>query len=347
MMAEDNRRFPLIALAMAAAYSVLASSVALSQPADAFFRGKVINLYIGFAPGGSYDYYARQLARFMGRYIPGNPTVVAQNMPGGGSFQAANFLYSLAPRDGTAIGTVSETIAIDDAMHSPGVQFKAAEFNWIGRLSAVIEVTMTWKTSKAKTIEDARHNEIPVAGTGPGSPSEGFPKLLNAFAGTRFKIISGYPGSNQGMLAMERGEVDGGFTSWNTIKRTKQDWVAHHDINILVQYALDKTPDLPDVPTVVETGLTEEGRQALAFFASGGAVGRSILAPPGIPADRVKLLREAFDATLKSPEFRAEIDKSGSEFQPTSGEALQKIIVDTANAPKAVIERTEAVLHGH
>jgi tripartite-type tricarboxylate transporter receptor subunit TctC len=347
MMTRASRRLRFSALAFAAMGCALTPLQASAQPADAFFRGKVINLYIGFAPGGSYDYYARQLARFMGRHIPGNPTIVAQNMPGGGSFQAANFLYSLAPRDGTAMGTVSETIAIDDAMHSPGVQFKAAEFNWIGRLSAVIEVTMTWKTSKAKTIEDARHNEIPVAGTGPGSPSEGFPKLLNAFAGTRFKIISGYPGSNQGMLAMERGEVDGGFTSWNTIKRTKQDWLARHDINILVQYALEKGPDLPDVPTVVETGLTEEGRQALAFFASGGAVGRSILAPPGIPADRVKLLREAFDATLKSPEFRAEIEKSGSEFQPTSGEALQKIIVDTANAPKAVIERTEAVLHGH
>jgi tripartite-type tricarboxylate transporter receptor subunit TctC len=346
MMARSDRLLPPLAL-VASAWCVFVPGDAWCQPADPFFKGKIINLYIGFAPGGSYDYYARQLARFMGRHIAGNPTIVAQTMPGGGSFQAANFLYALAPRDGTAMGTVSETIAIDDAMHSPGVQFKAAEFNWIGRLSAVIEVTFTWKTSKAKTIDDARHHEIPVAGTGPGSPSEGFPKLLNAFTGTRFKIISGYPGSNQGMMAMERGEVDGGFTSWNTLKRTKQEWIANHDINLLVQYALERSPDLSDVPNVVETGLTPEGREALAFFASGGAVGRSIIAPPGMPAERVTILRRAFDATLKDPDFVAEIEKSGSEFQPAPGEALQKIAVDTANAPRAVIERTEAVLRGH
>ena len=193
------------------------SQAALAQPAEPFFRGKVINLYIGFAPGGTYDYFGRVVGRFIGKHIPGNPTVVAQTMQGAGSLQAANFLFAQAPKDGTAWGVVTQTLALEEALRSPGAHYKAAEFTWLGRMTSILEVHFTWKTSKAKTLEDTRQHEIPVAGTGAGSPSEGYPKLLNALAGTKFKIISGHPGSTQGMLAMERGEVDGGLTSWNTI----------------------------------------------------------------------------------------------------------------------------------
>ena len=196
-----------------------------AQGADQFFKGKTINLYIGFGPGGTYDYYGRLAARYLGRYLPGEPTVVAQSMPGSGGLRAANYLFSAAPKDGTAIGVIPQTAAIEDALRNPGVQYKAAEFNWIGRMTAILEVHFTWKTSKGKTIEDARQHEIPLAGTGSGSPSEGYPKLLNAFAGTKFKIISGYPSSTEGMIAMERGEVDGALTSWNTVKRTRQHWI--------------------------------------------------------------------------------------------------------------------------
>jgi len=194
--------------ALAVAMLACAPRVASAQPADQFFKGKVINLYIGFAAGGSYDYYARLVARFMGKNIPGNPTVVAQTMAGAGSFQAANFLFAVAPRDSTAMGIITQTLAIEDALHTPAVHYKASEFTWIGRVTAILEVALTGQTAKAKTIDDARRYETPVAGTGAGSPSEGYPKLLNALAGTRFKVISGYSSSPQSMLAMERGEVD-------------------------------------------------------------------------------------------------------------------------------------------
>jgi tripartite-type tricarboxylate transporter receptor subunit TctC len=319
---------------------------AQAQPAETFFKGKTINVYIGFAPGGTYDYYSRMFARFIGKHIPGNPTVVAQNMPGAGSFQAANFLYAVAPKDGTALGMVTQVAAIEEALHSPGVQYKAAEFNWIGRMSAIVEIHFTWKTSKAKTLADATRYEIPLAGTGPGSPSEGYPKLLNALAGTRFKVISGYPGSTQGMVAMERGEVDGALTSWHTLNRTRQDWLRDGDLNLLVQYVPERHPDLPHVPTALDAVSTQEGRDIMAFFISSAQIGRSIVAPPGIPPDRVKVLRAAFDAMLRDPELLAEIEKSGLEFAPASGEAVQKIIRATASASPETIAKTQAILRG-
>jgi tripartite-type tricarboxylate transporter receptor subunit TctC len=326
--------------------AIIVPHAAMAQPAEQFFRGKTIQLYIGFAPGGSYDYYGRVVARYLGKHIPGNPTIVPQNMPGAGSFQAANFVYHAAPKDGTAMAVVTQTLALEEALQTPGVQYKSAEFTWIGRMTAILEVTLTWKTSKAKTIEDAKRYEIPIGATGPGSPSEGYPKLLNALAGTKFKIISGYPGSTQVMMAAERGEVDGALTSWNTLKRTKQDWLANGAINLLVQYALERHPDLPNVPAVVELGKTPADKQALAFYASGAALGRSLLAPPGLPAERVTMLRAAFETMLKDPEFLAEMDKTKLEFQPASGDEVQKLIRDTANAPREVIDRTQAILRG-
>jgi len=327
-----------------AAITMLLPQAATAQGADPFFKGKTINLQIGFGPGGTYDYYGRLVARFIGRHIPGEPTVIAQSMPGSGGLRAANYLFAAAPKDGTAVGVVPQTAAIEDALRSPGVQYKAAEFNWIGRMTAILEVHFTWKTSKGKSIEDARVHEIPLAGTGAGSPSEGYPKLLNALAGTKFKIVSGYPSSTAGMLAMERGEVDGALTSWNTLKRTKQQWLQNRDINVLVQYGAERHPELRDVPTVLEIAKTTEGRAALAFYIGGAELGRSLAAPPGLPADRVQLLRRAFDAMLKDRDFVAEIEKSGQEFYPASGEQVQKLIAATANAPRSVVELTETTL---
>ena len=280
---------------------VLLPQAVAAQGGDPFFKGKTINLYIGFGPGGTYDYYGRLVARFIGRHIPGEPTVVAQSMPGSGGLRAANYLFSAAPKDGTAVGVVPQTAAIEDALRSPGVQYKAAEFNWIGRMTAILEIHFTWKTSKAKTIEEARQHEIPLAGTGAGSPSEGYPKLLNAFAGTKFKIISGYPSSTAGMLAMERGEVDGALTSWNTLKRTMRSGCRIATSTCCVQYGAERHPELRDIPTVLETAKTPEGRAALAFYIGGAELGRSLAAPPGLPADRVKILRAALRRHAQGP----------------------------------------------
>ena len=332
------------ALALTLALPTSAPALAAAELADQFFKGKVINLYIGFATGGTYDYFGRVAGRFIGRHIPGNPTVVAQNMPGTGSLQAANYLYAQAPRDGTAWGVVTQTLAIEEALRSPAVRYKAAELTWIGRISSALEVYFTWKTSKARTIEDARLYETPVAGTGAGSPSEGYPRLLNALAGTRFKIISGYPGSTQGMMAMERGEVDGGLSSWNTLKRTRPSWIEKGDVNLLVQYGAERHPDLRNVPTALEVTQTAEGRRAFAFYISGAELGRSLVMPPDVPADRVKLLRTAFHAMLEDPELLAEIEKSGQEFQPASGEHVERLVREVASAPRDIVDRVEAIL---
>ena len=331
---------------IAIALSSVAGPSAYAQSTEQFYRGKTINVYIGFAPGGSYDYFGRLLARHYGTHMPGHPNVIAQSMPGAGSFKAANYIYSVAPKDGTATGIATQTIALEEALGTPGVMYKSAEFNWIGRATAIVEVTLTWQTSKAKTIEDAKLYETPVAGTGSGSPSEGYPKLLNGVAGTKFKVITGYPGSTDGMLAAERGEVDGALTSWNTLRISKQDWLRDKKINLLVQYTLEREADLAAIPTIVELGKTDLDKQVLAFYASGAAVGRSFMAPPGMPADRVKAMRTAFDDMLKDPEFLDEINKAKAEFKPMSGEKLQELIASAANAPKEVIDKTRAYIQG-
>ena len=339
-MASIERRFLSVVVALAA----LMPAAAMAQSAEQFYKGKTVNIYIGFAAGGSYDYYGRLLSRHMGKHLPGQPNVVAQAMPGAGSFKAANFVYAVAPKDGTAMGIVSQTMALEEALNTPGIQYKSAEFNWIGRVTNIIEITLTWETTKAKTVQDAMIHETPVASTGPGSPSMGYPLLLNALAGTKFKVITGYPGSTDGLLAMERGEVDGALTSWNTLKVSKQDWIQNKKINLLVQYTYERSPELPNVPTIVELGKTDEDRAMLTFYASGGAIGRSFLATPGIPADRVAALRAAFDATMKDAEFVDEIAKSKSEFNPLPGAQVQKLIADMAKASPTMLARMEAVL---
>ena len=315
--------------------------LAFAQSDEQAFRGKVINLYIGFAPGGTYDYFGRMVARYIGKHIPGNPTVVAQTMQGAGSLQAANFIYAQAPKDGTAWAVVTQTVALEEALRSPGVHYKAAEFTWLGRMTSIREVSFTWKTSKAKTSgrcarardTDGRHrlglafgglseaaqcvgrdeiqDHLRLSGLDPGHAGDGTRR------GRRRIDVLEYDQAHQaGMDAKSRYQCPGAIWA-----RT--------------------TPELPDVPTAAEAANTPEGRQIMAFYVSGAEVGRSLLAAPGIPADRAKILRSAFDAMLKDPEFLAEIEKSGQEFQPASGEEMQKLIAAAALAPREIVARTE------
>jgi tripartite-type tricarboxylate transporter receptor subunit TctC len=263
-------------------------------------------------------------------------------MPGAGSLRAANYVYNIAPKDGTALGIVTQTVALEEALGTPGVQYKAAGFNWIGRATSNVDLMLTWKNAKAKTIEDAMKYETPVAGTGPASPAEFMPKVLNHVLGTKFKVITGYPGSNEGMLAMEKGEVDGATTSWNTLKTSKQDWLKNKTITILVQYTPYRHKELPDVPNMVELGKTAEQKQILALYASGAVIGRSIFTSPGVPADRIKALRDAFTAMTTDPVFLAEVEKTKAEFDPMSGEELQKAIEDASHVSPEVREKARA-----
>ena len=334
----------VFSMAAVAASMSLGAASAAAQSADEIFKGKAISVTIGFAPGGNYDFVGRLVARHIGKQLPGNPAGIAVNTPGAGSIRAANYLYATAPKDGTALGIVSSAIAIEEALGTSGIAYKSAEFNWIGRVSLILQVLATLEPAKAKTIEDVMKYETPVGGTGAGSPSEGYPKLLNGVLGTKFKVVSGYRSSADTMLAMERGEIDGSLPSWNTVKRSKPDWLAEKKIHPLVQWVLQRHADLPDTPTSVELGKTQADRDVLAFYTSGEELGRSILAPPGMAPDRTKLMRGAFNAMLKDEDFLAEVEKTRLEFNPLSGEKLQQIVADTANTPRSIIERAKVLL---
>jgi tripartite-type tricarboxylate transporter receptor subunit TctC len=329
---------------LAGALSMIGCPPVRAQDAASFFKGKTISVYIGFSAGGTYDYFGRLLTRHLGKHLPGNPSVVAQAMPGAGSLTLANWMFRLAPKDGTAIGIVSQTVAIDEALGSPGIQYKSGEFNWIGRGTSNVEITVLWQRSKVQKIQDATIYDVPLASTGVGSPSESYHKLLNAVLGTKFKLIGPYPGSTDGLLAMERGETDAAFTSWNTLNVTKHDWIVDGKARILVQYAQKRHPDMPDVPTMVELGKTDADRALFSFEVSGGEVGRSFMAPPGVPVDRVAVLRKAFEETMKDPELLAEIDKAKLDFHPGSGEELQKTIAAAAGVDPAVVARARDLL---
>jgi tripartite-type tricarboxylate transporter receptor subunit TctC len=280
----------------------------------------------------------------MGKYIPGHPNVVIQNMPGAGSMRAANYLFNVAPKDGTALGVVTQTVMLEAPLGTPGVKYNAVEFTYVGRMTLVLETMISWHEAPAKNILEARKHQMVAGGTGPTSPTEGYPRLLNAFAGTKFRIVSGFGGTAEIMLAMERREVDALENSWNTVVRTKQDWVDSKKINVLVQAVAERSKELPDVPTLIEMGNSPEDKEALAFYTSSASVSRSLLGAPGIPADRLKALRAAFTQTTRDPEFLAEIKKSRSEFDPAPGEYLDALAKKIAATPRSVIERTAAAL---
>jgi tripartite-type tricarboxylate transporter receptor subunit TctC len=330
--------------ATALGLTVFAISPGKAQSVAEFYTGKTITIFVGYGPGGSYDFYPRVFARYMGKYIPGAPTIIVQNMQGAGSLRAANHLYNIAPKDGTALGVVTQTVMIEGPLGTPGVKFNPTEFSYVGRMTGVLETMISWHEARAKNIADVRKYEMVAGGTGPTSPTEGYPRLLNAFAGTKFKIVTGYNGTSEIMLAMERREVDALENSWNTVIRTRKEWVDEKKINVLIQAQLERSKELPNTPTLIEMGEGPEAKAALAFYTSSAAVSRSLLGAPAIPADRLKALRDAFQTTTRDPEFLAEIEKSRSEFTPASGEYLQDLAAKVAATPAAIVQRTAAAL---
>jgi tripartite-type tricarboxylate transporter receptor subunit TctC len=328
--------------------SALVASVALVSPAfaaDSFYAGKTITVIIGSGPGGGYDFYGRLVARYLGHYVPGEPTVVAQNMPGAGSLNAANYLFSVARKDGTMVGLVSPSIPLEHTLGNPGIRFEPLRYTWIGRLAASIQTTFTWQTSKVKSIEDARRTEAVIGGIEPTSPPSFLPHVLNQVIGTKFKIITGYADSNATLLALERGEIEGASASWNTMKVSRQDWLKNKKINLLVQYANERIASLPDVPAAGELGRTAEETQLLRLFMNQADIGYAILGPPEIPADRVKILRDAFAEMLKDKGLLDEVKKNNLDFLPARGEQLQTMIADAVNVSPEVRDRARQVMH--
>ena len=321
---------------VAAAILALGAAGQAQSPAD-FYKGKNVDLTIGYSAGGGYDVYARLLARHMGRFIPGNPAIVPKNMPGAGSLGLANWLYNVAPKDGTAFGTIGRGTAFDPLLGSTKAQFDAAKFNWLGSMNDEVSVCVSWYTTGITSLEQVKHNELTVGGSGQAADTDQFPKVLNATIGTKFRLVTGYPGGNDVDLAMERGEVMGrcGW-SWSSVVATHKSWIDEHKINVLVQLSLSKHPDLPNVPLVMDLANNDEQRQIFKLVFARQPMGRPFLAPPGVPSDRVSVLREAFMDTMKDGDFLAEAEKMKLEINPVAGDAVQEIVQDVYKTPKPI-----------
>jgi tripartite-type tricarboxylate transporter receptor subunit TctC len=340
---RSTRRLARTACASTLLALAVGCAPAHSESAEDFFRGKQISLFIGYNPGGSYDAYGRIAANFLPRYIPGHPTVVAKNLPGVGSVKAANFLHGQAPRDGLTIGVIGQALAVTQALHENGAEYDMRQFNWLGRFTSAVELTMVWHTSPTRTIADAMRRETVLAGTSSGGTTDLMPRVMNRIAGTRFKIAKGYAGTAGMVLAMERGETEGCLDSIDSLLFLRGDWLREGKVRVLVQYAPERHWALPDVPAMVEFGSSQEDKQLLALFASTAEVGRSLMAPPGIPAERVAVLRQAFDAMVADPAFREEVEKRKMEFEPMAGAELQRRIVRALDVSPAVIARAMAI----
>jgi tripartite-type tricarboxylate transporter receptor subunit TctC len=321
------------------------ASACLAQTPAEFYKSRTIELDIGFSVGGAYDAYARILARTMGKYIPGNPAIVPKNMEGAGSMRVANYLYNAAPRDGTSFGTISRGTGFEPLLGDRGARFAATAFNWIGSTNNEVSVCVAWYTSGVATFEDARTHVLVVGATGPSADTFQFPKITNAVLGTKFKIVTGYPGGNDVDLAMERGEVQGrcGW-SWTSVKGLHQAWLDQNRLNILFQMGLSKHRDLPGIPLIVDLAKTDEELAILRLIFARQVMAWPFVAPPGVPAARVEALRKAFLATLQDKDFLAEADRAGLEITPVAGTDIQKLVQDVYSTPAAIARKAADLL---
>jgi tripartite-type tricarboxylate transporter receptor subunit TctC len=320
-------------------FVIFSVHLTLAAPMSGFYTDKTISLYLGVEPGSNYASYGRLLGQFMPKYIPGNPTVVVRYMPGAATLVLANYLYNAAPRDGTAFGLVHERMGLLPLIDPRGIKYDALKFNWIGAMSRQLSVCFVWRTSPIKSIEDAKIREVLVGGTNAGGSSEVFPRVLNQFLGTKFKVVNGYPGTQDIVLAMERGEVDGrcGF-GWSALKTTKPDWVAQGKVHVIMQMGMTKAQDLPNVPSLLESVSTPAEKQAVEFLLGSSVMARPFVAPPGVPEDRIKILQRAFDATLRDPEFLKQARAQVLDIDPISGEEIKSVLTGLYATSKPIIE---------
>jgi tripartite-type tricarboxylate transporter receptor subunit TctC len=332
---------------LAAGFACAAAMPAYAADAVSnFYRGKTIQVLVGFGPGGGYDLYARTLARYMGKHIPGNPTMVPQNMPGAGGIKAMNYLYNVARKDGTAMGTFARGLVVEPLLgHTDGIQFEAAKFTWIGSVTNEVSVCAFWYTSPVKNWDDMRSKPYKIGGSAAGADSDVFPNVLKNIFHLPLKLVTGYAGGGADIdLGMARGEVDGrcGW-SWSSMLSQSKPLLDGKKINITVQLALQKHEDLPDVPLVMDLPATPQQKEALKLIISRQEIARPFAAPPGVPADRVAALRAAFDETMKDPEFLAETKRLQLEVRPVSGPDVEKLIKEVYASPPEVVKlATEA-----
>jgi tripartite-type tricarboxylate transporter receptor subunit TctC len=334
----------LARVAAAAALAML-PTVACAQSVADFYKGRNVELYIGYSVGGGYDLYARMLARHMGKHIPGNPTVLPKNMEGAGSLRLTNWLYNVGAKDGTVFGAIGRGTGFDTLFGNKAAQFDAAKFSWIGSANNEVSICVAWHTSGITKFADLLTRTLIVGGTSASADTDQFPKVTNGVLGTKMRVITGYPGGNEIGLAMERGEVQGrcGW-SWSSVKSTHQKWYDEKKFHILVQLALEKHPDLPGVPLITDLATTEEARQILRLIFARQVMGRPFLAPPNVPRERLDALRKAFMDTMKDKDFLADTEKAAMEITPVDGVQIEKLVKDLHTTPPAVAQRAAAMI---
>lgn len=307
-----------------------------------FYRGKTVTFIVGSGEAGMYDLGGRLVARYLPRYIPGNPTLVAQNMPGASSVRAASYIYSLAPRDGTALGTAQPTIILNKLL-DPAATYEPEKYTWIGRLQPVTLVGLAWKAAPDHSMADARDRRLIVSASGASGTSAIVPWALNRIAGTHFQVVTGYQSLMPQLLAMERGEVEGIGSATLSDILAREDWIKRDKVAFLYTIAAERTTKLRDVPTIVEFAQNDLDRAVLRLLGSVSDIGFTIMAPPGIPAERVAILRRAFLEMVKDPDFLAEAAKIGIDPEPLSGEELQRVVANTLGATGDAVRKLREV----
>ena len=336
-------RFVLALVAGLALAGVCGRAEAASSVAD-FYQGKTITLIVGTSAGGTYDTTARLVARHLGRHLPGAPAVVVQSLLGAGGVNALHHLYSVAPRDGSVIGMVIRYYPLEPFLFPAGVRYDPLRFNPIGSSSSETAVAVTWHGSPVKSFNDLFKTGITVGATGPLDDTSRFPLVARNLTGAKIRIVTGYPGGNDVTMAMERGEVDGRFGwSWGSVKSRARNWLAEKKINIIFQIGMQKAPDLPDTPFVMDYAKTERDRQALELLFAAQTFAWPFIAPPEVPADRLDALRRGFDATMKDRDFLADAAKLDLEIEPVSGEAMTALIKRILSFDRSVVERAKAL----
>jgi tripartite-type tricarboxylate transporter receptor subunit TctC len=326
-----------------AGLSLVMLPAAAETPAE-FYKGKTITLITSTGVGGTYDVVARLVARYMTRYIPGNPTMIVQNMPGGGNVLATNYMYNIAPRDGLTIASIHNAMPLHQVLDGRGVRFDAGKFSWLGSTGPENEVILVWRTAGITTIKQAMEREIVLGSTGAGSGLSIIPTAMNNVLGTRFKLVIGYKTSEDINLALQRGEVQARAFGLNSIVAQHPDWLRDGKVAFLAQAGVKRDKDLPEVPLLTELAATAEQRAILKLISAPAGLGHPYLAPPGIAPERLALLRAAFAATLKDKAFLAEVEKLQIAIDPMSAEEVSAIVADTINAPPDVVAKAKAAM---
>ena len=329
----------LVSLCAAVAPHVAAAQG--EQRGGGFYQGKTIEFVISDAVGGGSDTMGRLVARYIGRYLPGNPTVVIKNQPGAGGLSGANYLYNIAAKDGLAMGMVEQSLHLTQIFRTKGLLADVTKFNWIGRVISNNAAMFAWHDRPVKKIEDAFERELVEAA--PGLSSQMRWTVLKRLAGLKFRLIVGHKGTSEASLAMERGEVDALSIPWTVFRVQHADWLRDRKVNVLLQTGVDRAADLPDTPRVIDMARNEEQRQILEIFSLSEKIGRSFVAPPGVPAERVAEMRAAFSALTADRDLKAEVEALQLSLDPLSGEALQNLILKSFDDPAAVVEKAEAL----